>query len=56
MTYMDRGMVDGGMMDGGVVNGSVVDGGMTVSVSATRVGVDEGHEGQDCRGVLKQWR
>ena len=36
------------MMDGGVV-----DGGMVAVATAARVGVDEGHEGQHCRGVLK---
>ena len=44
---MDRGMVgSGGMVHGGVAVA------MAVSASA-RVGVDEGHEGQDCREGLK---
>ena len=44
---MDRGMVgSGGMVHGGVA--------VAVAVSASaRVGVDEGHEGQDCREGLK---
>ena len=44
---MDGGMVgSGGMVHGGVAVA------MAVSASA-RVGVDEGHEGQDCREGLK---
>ena len=63
---VDRGVVDGGVVDGFVVDGSVVDRGVVdrgmvdrgvpvaVAVAtAARVGVDEGHEGQHCRGVLK---
>ena len=38
-------------MDGGMVHGGVAVA-MAVSASA-RVGVDEGHEGQDCREGLK---
>ena len=53
---VNRGVVDGGMMHGGMVDGGMmdwgVDGAMAVSAS-TRVGVDEGHEGQDCREGLK---
>ena len=49
---MDRGMVDGGMVgSGGMVHGGVAVA-MAVSASA-RVGVDEGHEGQDCSEGLK---
>ena len=51
LTHVDGGVVDGGMMDGGMMDWGV-DGAMAVSAS-TRVGVDEGHEGQDCDGALK---
>ena len=40
---------------GGMVNGGVVRRGVAVATAAG-VGVDEGHEGQDCHGVLKYSR
>ena len=56
MTHVDRGMVDGSMVRrGGMVNGGVVRRGVAVATAAG-VGVDEGHEGQDCHGVLKDSR
>ena len=61
VTHVDRSMVDrsmvrlGGMVHGGVVNRGVVRRGVAVATAAG-VGVDEGHEGQDCHGVLKDSR
>ena len=48
---VNGGMVNGGMVDGGMMDWGV-DGAVTMAAS-TRVGVDEGHEGQHCRCVLK---
>ena len=56
LTHVDRGVVNGGMVNRGMVDGCVMDGGMDGAVTmaaSTRVGVDEGHKGQDCHGALK---
>ena len=56
VTHVDWSMVYGSMVRrGGMVHGGVVRRGVAVATAAG-VGVDEGHEGQDCHGVLKDSR